>query len=92
MRPARICPHKDPERVQVTHWFAGRPDTRMCESCAEPIVEAFMRTADGCDLCHRKYPHEELTLVNGAQHHFVIHAALCDECHPEGADSPRVAI
>lgn len=90
--PCRVCPHKDPQRAEPTHWFAAVPDLRMCERCAAPFVADWMAAVDQCDLCRQAFPHGVLTLVNGAAGHYIIHAALCDGCYPEGADAPRLEI
>ncbi len=89
--PGSVCPHKDPRRAEPTHWFAAVPNVRMCEKCAPPFVDDWSGGVNQCDLCHEMFPHDVLTMINGAYGHFIVHAALCDGCYPEGVDAPRLS-
>jgi hypothetical protein len=82
-----VCPHKDPYLAQPTHWFLTEPGARLCDSCAEPVIAA-ARMSKRCDLCGRD--NGDPTICQMVIGHITVHSVLCDDCYPEGADTPYV--
>ena len=80
------CEHLRCGGPAPTHWFVGVPETFLCSTCWEhgsPLI-------DECGRCGR--PDDNLTHIGiNDVHSFVtLHAAVCDECYPQGADAPAV--
>lgn len=84
-RDGAHCPHKRPDRAEVTHQFGHQPDHRLCARCAAPLLPY---RAPACNLCGAVHPPGGLTVLTATVGWLLCHMAFCDTCYPGGADAP----
>jgi hypothetical protein len=93
----RVCPHLAKTTAAVAHWLAWAPLYLACERCAGRVQAAAAAALQesgeaalpaSCDLCGQR-PDRGIGMVEVARGPVIAHAALCDDCYPEGADTPR---
>jgi hypothetical protein len=78
------CPHIDPEHPSPMNWLASQPQAMLCDPCARPVLARFEAAVTRCDLCCRRFPHDDLRRIHVNSWIWMIHTALCAECFPEG--------
>ncbi|HYQ36761.1 MAG TPA: hypothetical protein VER10_12945, partial [Mycobacterium sp.] len=81
-----VCEHLRDVGPAPSHWIPGAPKILVCTACWKS-AEADLTHCGLCG-CHD----HNLTYLSVADPHspVTLHAAVCDDCYPEGADAPRV--
>jgi hypothetical protein len=78
------CEHLHSAPGAPGHWWAG---TVYCTRCSDDIEES----VTNCSHCGRHDHDLTRITVIGEGGTIAVHGAVCDGCHPEGADAPRTA-